>query len=501
MGTTDLLAVLAALVLFALLVALAHAQLSRLGPSTQVEHRARGAAGVLLVAGLLGGVLRDRLWDEHHPEAARLARALPWAANLERASNRGGDATFGIAVDRQVAAELGTVRQAMSSATLSAAERPNLLVVHVESLRADVFTSGIMPNLTRIAEQCRVPARHYTTGNNTGTAVFGINTGLNAYQYPIARDRRAPAVPLLVLKRLGYRTFTHFANNLKTYDDVFGVVFGDVIDEAFVPPDDEPHVMDRAVVAHYLESLAKGGLEPRFDYLVLDSTHYPYGYPKEFERHTPSGTLELGLMDAVPTGPDAMSNARARIPLVKNRYLNAVGWVDTQLRALVDGLQRTGQLAKTWFVVLGDHGESFWERDTLGHGTSLDEQQIRVVALFCGLGTGGLAVEQSSHADVFPTWFARMRLAGTPGHFMMGRSVLGSQDANTVVVGMGVTGQFRSRRFVAVGHGLKVQFDNDGRLTIAAATSLEDEPLVPVPEAAGRVLLEALGTKLLRSGR
>jgi hypothetical protein len=329
--------------------------------------------------------------------------------------------------------------------------------------------------------------------------VFGLTTGLHAYQYPLARDRRAPALPLVVLKRLGYRVATHFANNLRTYDDVFDVVFGGVVDEAFVPPDGPADAMDRAVVGHYLESLAKHD-GPRFDYLVLDSTHYDYGYPKEFERHTPAGTLELGIADTVALGPDAMAKARARMPLVKNRYLNAVGWVDAQLGQLVDGLEERGRLAKTWLVIVGDHGESFWERDTLGHGTSLDEQQIRVAAVFCGLGSGGFEVAQSSHADVFPTWFARMGLSGAPGPFMMGRSLLGRREADTVAVGMGVTGQFRSRRFVAVGHELKVHFDNEGRLPIAAVTDLDDRPISPVPELAGRVLAEALGTKLLRSG-
>ncbi|GMV12873.1 MAG: hypothetical protein DYH12_06730 [Sorangiineae bacterium PRO1] len=496
---TDVVAVVAAFLVFSLLAALAHSQLSRFGHSDATERRARGVAGLLIIAGLLGGLLRERLWDEHHPEAARLARALPWAANLELVLTREGDRGFGVELDRQAASDLGRVREALASAPLAAAERPNLLIVHVESLRADVFTPELMPRLTHLAKECRAPTRHYATGNNTGTAVFGLATGLYAYQYPLARDARAPALPLIVLKRLGYRLFTHFANNLRSYDDVFEVVFGGVVDEAFVPADGPADVMDRAVVSHYLESLAKHP-GPRFDYLVLDSTHYPYGYPKEHERHTPAGTLELGISDTIAPGPDAMVKARARIPLVKNSYLNSVGWVDAQLGQIVDALREHGRLANTWLVVVGDHGESFWERDTLGHGTSLDEQQIRVAAVFCGLGAGGIEGAQSSHADVFPTWFSRMGLSGAPGPFMMGRSLLAPRENDTVVVGMGVTGQFRSRRFVAVGHQLKVHFDNDGRLPIAAVTDLDDRALSPVPETSGRVLAEALGTKLLRSG-
>ncbi|MBK9002275.1 MAG: sulfatase-like hydrolase/transferase [Myxococcales bacterium] len=257
--------------------------------------------------------------------------------------------------------------------------------------------------------------------------------------------------------------------------------------------------MDRAVVAHYLSSL-DSLTGPRFDYLVLDSTHYDYAYPPEYETHVPSGTLDVGIRDGLIENADIASRARGRAPLVKNRYLNAVGWVDAQLSDLVARIKAKQRWETTLVVIVGDHGEAFWEHGSFGHGMGLEEEQIRVASMFCGVGP--LEAEIASHADVFPTWFAKMELSGVPGPFMTGRSLLERRPESEVAVsGMGVTGSFHSRRFVAVGSGLKLHFDNSARLPIVRATDLEDQPLHGVPEGAQRVLAQALATKLLRSPR
>lgn len=496
-GLPDLLAALLALIVLGLLAALAHAALSRFGADSRSEQLARAISGFTLVLGLLGGLLRERLWDEDHVEAARLARALPFASNADVRGAELSERGFGGELDAAVFAELGRARAALGTASLSARTRPDLLIVHVESLRGDMVVPELMPGLVALGKECHTPQRHYATGNNTGSAVFGLVSGLNGFQYPAARKQRATALPLVVLKRLGYRVFTHFANNLRTYDDVFEVVFAGGVDQSFVPADGPSEQMDRAVVQHYLGSLGEG-TGPRFDYLVLDSTHYDYAYPPEYEKHVPSGTLALGLRDGFIEDAEVAARAKERAQLVKNRYLNAVGWVDAQLSELVAELKAKNRWASTLVVIVGDHGEAFWEHGSFGHGMGLEEEQIRVASMFCGVGP--LAAEVSSHADVFPTWFAHMGLSGVPGPFMNGRSLLDRRpEAEVAVSAMGITGAFSSRRFVAVGSGLKLHFDNSPRLPIVSATDLDDRALGQVPDDAERVLGQALATKLLRS--
>jgi len=180
LAPSDLVALGVAIPVVALLIALAHAGLSRIWCREQTAHRLRSASALIVLLGFGGALLRDRLWDERHDAAARLATAMPWASNPGRpldTSQRG----FGADQDTRTWEELRAARPSIESAVLEAGLRPDLLIVHVESLRSDVFTPELMPKLTGLGAECFRAPRHYSTGNNTGTSVFGLVTGLGAY--------------------------------------------------------------------------------------------------------------------------------------------------------------------------------------------------------------------------------------------------------------------------------------------------------------------------------
>jgi uncharacterized protein len=496
----DALAFFSALAMTAFFAAALHAILSAVTWSERVGLRLRVANGVVLLVGLAGGLLHDRLWDARHAEAARLATCLPWVPDPTALGGTSTDVGWGTDQDERTLGALASVRQRLRAAALSAETTPDLLVVHVESLRHDVLTRELMPRLSALGGECWVGPHHYSTGNNTGSSVFGLVTGLSGYFYPGARRSPAPALPLVVLRQLGYRTSVHFANNLSTYDGVFDVLFRGAVDETFTAPEASSDRMDVSVVEHYLSSLA-GSKGPRFDYVVLDSTHYDYAYPPEFERHTPSATLGLGIRDGIVVEPGINDRMRPKAPLVRNRYLNSVEWVDTLIGKLIDGLRERGRWGKTWVVFVGDHGEAFWDHGTFGHGMGLEDEQVRVPFVLCdGASPGEIRYEYSSHADLMPTWLGRMRIRGLPGPFMSGRSLSRYRpETDLAVVGMGITGAFSSRRFVAAGHGLKVAFDNAPRWPLVAVFDDHDGALGAVPDAAYTLMAEALATKLLRS--
>jgi hypothetical protein len=481
------------------LLTLAHAELSRLPCREPMESGLRRVGAAVVLAGLAGAVLHDRLWDERHRDAAEFARLLPWAPNASALGEVSTEVGWGSDQDARGAATLAALRPKLEQARLTARERPDLLIVHVESLRYDVLTEALMPRLHALGRECWVAPHHYSTGNNTGTSVFGLVTGLSGYFYPGARATPAPSLPFVVLRRLGYRSFVHFANNLASYDGVFDAVFRGAVDATFTPPDGPSDRMDAGVLDHYLGSLAEAE-GPRLDYLVLDSTHYDYAYPPEFERHTPSGTLGLGVRDAVIVEKGINDRLRPRAQLVKNRYLNSVEWVDTLIGRLIDSLRQKGRWGKTWVAIVGDHGEAFWEHGTFGHGGGLEDEQVRVPFVLCGAPGSTIHYEYSSHADLMPTWLAAMGVRGVPAPFMSGRSLADYRpETDLAVTGMGITGRSFSRRYAVAGRGLKVLFDNAPRWPIVAAWDAQDRPLPAVPEGASTLLAEALGTKLLRS--
>lgn len=499
-GAWDLIALCSATLVSAVLIAYLHAALSYVPCGVRTTERLRRLGAFTLLAGVLGALFRDRLWNERHTDAHRLSQVLAWSADgaavgVETRAETG----WGSDHDARTLAELRRVRQRITDAPLAARERPDLLIVHVESLRWDVFDPAHMPRLSQLAAECWVSPHHYSTGNSTGQSVFGLVTGLGGFLYSGARLEPGPALPLVALGRLGYRRAVHLANNLAQYDKIFDVVFQGGIDETYTAPEGVSYGMDLAVIEHYLRT-RRSADAPRFDYVVLDSTHYDYSYPPEYERHTPSGTLGLGVRDALIVEEGINDRLRARASLVKNRYLNAVEWVDTLVGKLIDGLRGDARGKGTWFAVVGDHGEAFWEHGTFGHGMGLEDEQVRVPLVLCDPKGFRSRYAYSSHADLFPTWFDQMGVSGAPGPFMTGRSLADYRaDADVAVTGVGSTSAMTSPRFLAAGQNLKVTFENTAHWPILAVHDTEDRRLPATPDAAYTVLAQALGTKLLRS--
>jgi membrane-anchored protein YejM (alkaline phosphatase superfamily) len=466
--------------------------------SDDIEVRLRTPSALVVAIGLSSALVRERLSDERHSAAAELAKRLPWAENEEVRAPRGEEDRSAVA-DIRAAERLGALRAHLASATLSVRERPDLLIVHVESLRGDVLTPALMPRLSGLGSECWTARRHYSTGNNTGMSVFGLVTGLGGFFYAGARREPGSALPLVVLQKLGYRNAVHFANNLSHYDNIFNVAFGSAVPEPYTAPEGPSDRMDVAVVEHYLSSLDSQP-SPRFDYLVLDSTHYDYAYPPEYERHTPSGTLGLSVRDALIEEPGINERLSPRGPIIKNRYLNAVEWVDSLIGRIVEGLRAHGKWGKTWVAIVGDHGEAFWEHGTFGHGAGLEDEQVRVPFVLCGPHRPSARYEYSSHADLMPTWLDAMGLEGSAEPFMSGRSLLVYRpETDVAVAGLGITGTALFRRFVAAGHGLKVTFDNSATFPIIAVNDADDRPLTTAGFEAATVLSMALGTKLFRA--
>lgn len=499
-GPADMAALLGSVLVAALLVTSVHAALSRLACTPLWTERLRRITALLLVLGIAAALLRDKLCDERHPEALRLQTLLPWTANTAPAlAEVAASASFATDQDGRTLAELGQARRDLMHAELRARLRPNLLVVHVESLRADVFTPALMPKLSALGNECWVARRHYSTGNATGQSVFGLVTGLGGFLYAGARAQAGPALPLVALQRLGYSSFAHFANNLAEYDAIFDVLFRGAVTQSYTAPEGTSDRMDVAVVDHYLASLSAPA-EPRFDYLVLDSTHYDYAYPPEYERHTPSGTLDLGARDAIFVEVGINDRLRPRAPLVKNRYLNAVEWVDSLLGRLIEGMRAKNRWTSTWVAIVGDHGEAFWEHGTFGHGAGLEDEQVRVPLVLCGSPRPSAHYEYTSHADLFPTWFDLMGVTFVPRPFMTGHSLAAYRpELDLAISGIGVTGTFTSRRLMVAGRGLKVTFDNAPGWPIASVSDRDDRPLSARPPAVYTLLAQALGTRLLHS--
>jgi hypothetical protein len=456
----------------------------------QTDAARRAAIPSLLVVGILVSV-RGCL-------AAPTTTATPTADASDRARIA---ALFGA---KRAFDEVEAARATFAAHPPHARSRPDILIVHVESLRADMLREDVAPHMFAFARECLYAPMHFTTGTNTGTGVFGLLDGLTSPLYPLARAAHAHPVPLEVLRALGYDLSVFFISNFGTYDGLYDLYFQDLASYRYAGPEEPVWDADGKMVDAWIARLRTATRDtPRFDYVVLDSTHYDYSYPPEFEKFTPAMTLDLGVRDMVVKQEGINDKLKWRAPFVRNRYQNSILYADSLVAKILDALRATKRLDDTIVIVTGDHGEAFWEHGVFGHGFfSLANEQTQVPFLMRlppAIAKANSRYRYSSHADAFPTIFDAMGLEGAPP-FMNGKSLL-AYDASLdlAVVGFGVTGDHTDRRYAVVGDGLKVSWTNAPPFDVTDVTTDADEPIAPLPATrVDDLVVRAIASEVLR---
>ncbi|MEZ5710717.1 MAG: sulfatase-like hydrolase/transferase [Blastomonas sp.] len=254
-------------------------------------------------------------------------------------------------------------------------ERPNLVIVVMESVRGDVLGKRIngkpvAPNLEALAGEGGAIVPAYSHVGFTTQSLKSLFSGA------LAPKTGAPSL-FRDLKASGYRIgvfsgqpedFGGIAETVgmrKTADQFFdGAVLKDKRAFAFGAQGsvlvDEKHLL-----AAFDTAYADGTNwdRPNFLYFNFQSPHFPYHH------------------DGVPALVNDQPLARSDIS-VENRealqrtYWNAVAYSDSMLGALVARLKDAGQWDNSVLVVTGDHGEALFEHGFLGHGHRIDREQF-----------------------------------------------------------------------------------------------------------------------------
>jgi len=130
--------------------------------------------------------------------------------------------------------------------------------------------------------------------------------------------------------------------------------------------------------------------------------HWPYHSPASGGDPTPDDYLRHSL--AGDASPEYCN-------VLKERYDDAIRYLDQQIGQLFDVLRREGIYDEALIIVTSDHGESFGERGRLSHGNSVYQDQIRVPLLVKLPHQNAARVESApvSSVDVFDMVLSRDR--------------------------------------------------------------------------------------------
>lgn len=306
-----------------------------------------------------------------------------------------------------------------------AADRPNVVVVLLDTLRADHlgcygYARPTSPNIDRLAAQGLRFTNAVSTSSWTQPAVVSLLTGLLPGSHGLDSDEAlkagepprvlAPGVTTLAeaFAAAGYATAAITTNVF--LNSVFQV------DQGFQFYGSGP-LPAAEVTARGLELLgalrSDGPGTPAFLYLHYNDIHGPYRPPTEWanrfrsSERRPLSEAEWERLDylRLSWGGPVESSPRDLSAYI-DRYDACIASTDQAIGRLRAGLDSLGMGENTILLVVSDHGEEFLDHGGFDHGYTLYDEVIRVPMIVrwpAGFREARVVEESVSLVDLAPT--------------------------------------------------------------------------------------------------
>ncbi len=361
-----------------------------------------------------------------------------------------------------------------SPSTANSSERPNLVVILLDTLRRDAVsypgeTGGVMPHLASMAKSGVAFSNAVSPSSWTVPAVTSMLTGLQPHEHMCTAPSAAPQLSPSITTYTealhaghGYETavFTGAAWFRESpYSILQGFQRGSV-GFGFGLQGTEPQL------GQWVKS--RDPNRPFFLLLHTFEAHDPYGrenhpYPDTVrswrrrgldaavaafpvgEVREPWEMTRVFFLDRVGRAALERRHGRRLIQAVteytwqglenevrpeltdalREAYYEGATWVDSLVKESMETLADLGLLENTLVVVTSDHGESFGEHGMIGHGRQLYDELVHIPMIMTGpapFDTPALVEESVGLMDVMPTffdWAGLPDLPGTQGHSVL----------------------------------------------------------------------------------
>ncbi|NUQ83852.1 MAG: sulfatase [Anaerolineales bacterium] len=298
----------------------------------------------------------------------------------------------------------------ISSLPEANADAPNVIVIVVDTLRADHLSSygydrDTSPFMDSLAAEGVRFENAISPSSWTQPVHASMLTGRYTYETQAETQPLDDTYPTIgeVMQASGYRTggfsantlfftrrqghgrgFMHFEDNYQSVPDAFfnsslyGYIFDfyglrKVLNYEGVPT----RVLASDINRSVLDWIDRDTNKPFFVFMNYFDVHDPYTPPEPYRSKYASvpnpGGLVNGFMERY-----APSLTPEQIRSEIDAYDGSISYVDDQIKNLFGELETRSLLENTIVIVLSDHGESFGEHGLLQHSASLYLDEIHV---------------------------------------------------------------------------------------------------------------------------
>ncbi|MGY3942534.1 DUF3413 domain-containing protein [Aeromonas tecta] len=304
------------------------------------------------------------------------------------------------------------------------AEHKNLLVVVVDSLRADMLNNINMPNLQRYADGHLNFRQHMSGGNDDVMGMFSLFYGLPGHYYDDIRTDKRPPVLFDEMLRQDYQ-FGLFGA-LEDAQQYQQSLLAGLRKQVFVSQQTD----DSRLINDWQRWLGKRTDDRPWFSLVYLSSPGDYELPEGVQ-----GPFQPELTKFNP----ATAYRPENLQKLENRYKNAVFYTDQLLEQMLERLQQQGLSEQTIVVITSNHGQEFNETqsNSWGYGSNYSPYQVQVPLVLAWPGAESKPQTQaSSHLDLVPTLMKGMLgVRNPPRDYSIGRSLFDTTPRNWLLAG------------------------------------------------------------------
>ena len=344
-----------------------------------------------------------------------------------------------------------------------------VVLITLDTLRFDYLDSGpsgqpAMPRTSEHAERGVRFQRFYSSSSVTQPVHASLLTGLYPWEHGVTRNGvvLSERIPNIVetFKARGFETAAvvasfplasrfGFARGFDRFVEDFDLDFVEGLrtwEGRWRVPSSGFHTAGNSISERALDALDAAKGKKQFFWFHFFDPHSPYG-------STDGGTWNRQFIfkATFDAGPPGAAPVQVFLEQAKRLYARDVAYLDAALARVLDRLAADADRMETHVFVVSDHGESFGEGGSIGHGYRLSEEQLRVPAFLLSPRVASrVEHELAGSIDVAPTLLA---LAGVPpeGNGMAGRDL--SQP------GAGNARAFAMRRTFETGTGRELRMD------------------------------------------
>lgn len=326
--------------------------------------------------------------------------------------------------------KVGSFHYPLNALTLGKGTDLNVLILAIDSLRADVVDAKTMPNLTKLQKQALVFREHYSAGNATRAGVFGLFYGLPPFYWQSALSTNVPSSLVSGFQQAGYE-ISAFTTATLLRPEFYATVFSSV--RPLRMSSDKGATVaerDQDSVDDFEDWLTQRDPNQKFmSFMFLDSVHaldFPKGLDVPYDDYWKE-------VDRLKLSPDF--DPREYF----NRYKNAAYWQDVLIGRVLRILEKNGRLDNTVVVVTSDHGEEFNDSrlNYWGHNGNFSDAQVKIPLV---IAWPGMPAQQITHRttayDVGATLLKRVLAVQNPiEDFSVGKDLFDSKGREVFFVG------------------------------------------------------------------